>query len=130
MATGTQTETVQQALTDSMAKKADEADLADETNPRSLDSPLNGSRRIDHVLQEAPLESFNEYLFALASHLGYWESEDTCLMIIKDIYEGQMGVKCDEAQVLAAGLPPPAPVPTVAPTPVPTTAAPCLRPHL
>ena len=118
MATGTQTETVQQALTDSMSKKADEADLADQTNPRSLDSPLNGGRRIDHVLQEAPLESFNEYLFALASHLGYWESEDTCLMIIKDIYEGQMGVKCDEAQVLAAGsvayndLTPFAPVPT------------------
>jgi len=118
MATGSQTETVQQALTDSMSKKADEADLADETNPRSLDSPLNGGRRIDHVLQEAPLESFNEYLFALASHLGYWESEDTCLLIIKDIYEGQIGVKCDEAQVLAAGsaayndLPPPAPVPT------------------
>ena len=125
MATGTQTETVQQALTDSMARKADEADLADQTNPRSLDSPLNGGRRIDHVLQEAPLESFNEYLFALASHLGYWESEDTCLMIMKDIYEGQMGVKCDEAQVFAAGsvaysdLPPSAPVPTAILRPAP-----------
>ena len=33
---------------------------------------LNGGNRIDYVLQEAPLESFNEYLFALTSHVGYW----------------------------------------------------------
>ena len=41
---------------------------------------------IDYVLQEAPLESFNEYVFAVTSHLCYWESEDTTLMIIKEIY--------------------------------------------
>nr|XP_041573164.1 SEC23-interacting protein [Taeniopygia guttata] len=33
---------------------------------------LNGGRRIDYVLQEKPIESFNEYLFALQSHLCYW----------------------------------------------------------
>lgn len=33
---------------------------------------VNGGRRIDYVLQEAPLESFNEYIFALTSHVGYW----------------------------------------------------------
>lgn len=33
---------------------------------------LNGGNRIDYVLQEAPLESFNEYLFALTSHVVYW----------------------------------------------------------
>jgi len=33
---------------------------------------LNGGRRVDFVLQEAPLESFNEYLFALSSHVCYW----------------------------------------------------------
>lgn len=33
---------------------------------------LNGGRRIDYVLQEKPIESFNEYLFALASHACYW----------------------------------------------------------
>ncbi len=33
---------------------------------------LNGSRRIDYVLQEAPIESFNDYLFALGSHMCYW----------------------------------------------------------
>lgn len=33
---------------------------------------LNGGRRVDFVLQEAPLEFFNEYLFALTSHVCYW----------------------------------------------------------
>ncbi|XP_069755957.1 SEC23-interacting protein-like isoform X2 [Narcine bancroftii] len=32
---------------------------------------LNGGHRIDYVLQEKPIESFNEYLFALQSHLCY-----------------------------------------------------------
>ncbi|KAK9400814.1 SEC23-interacting protein [Crotalus adamanteus] len=47
---------------------------------------LNGGRRIDYVLQEKPIESFNEYLFALQSHLCYWESEDTSLLLLKEIY--------------------------------------------
>lgn len=33
---------------------------------------LNQSKRVDYVLQEAPLEFFNEYLFALTSHVCYW----------------------------------------------------------
>ena len=33
---------------------------------------LNGGDRIDHVLQQAPLESLNQYLFALHSHAVYW----------------------------------------------------------
>lgn len=33
---------------------------------------LNGGRRIDYVLQEAPFEYINEYLFALTSHVCYW----------------------------------------------------------
>lgn len=33
---------------------------------------LNEGKRVDYVLQEAPVEYFNEYLFALASHLCYW----------------------------------------------------------
>ncbi|KAF5892770.1 phospholipase DDHD2 isoform X2, partial [Clarias magur] len=32
---------------------------------------LNGGRRIDYVLQEKPIECFNEYLFAIQSHLCY-----------------------------------------------------------
>ncbi|XP_041921612.1 SEC23-interacting protein isoform X3 [Alosa sapidissima] len=52
---------------------------------------LNGGNRIDYVLQEKPIESFNEYLFALQSHLCYWESEDTALLILKEIYK-TMGI--------------------------------------
>lgn len=48
---------------------------------------LNGGRRIDYVLQEKPIESFNEYLFAIQSHLCYWESEDTALLLLKEIYD-------------------------------------------
>lgn len=33
---------------------------------------LNQGRRIDHVLQEAPLESLNEYVSAITSHVMYW----------------------------------------------------------
>lgn len=44
---------------------------SDESPPSSeLDlGLLNQGRRFDYVLQEAPLEFFNEYLFALASHV-------------------------------------------------------------
>jgi DDHD domain len=56
---------------------------------------LNNYRRVDYVLQEAPLEFFNEYLFALTSHVCYWESEDTILFVIKEIYTHSMGVATD-----------------------------------
>ena len=59
-----------------------------------LESQLNSGRRIDFVLQEAPLESFNEYVFAVTSHLCYWESEDTNLMIIKETYSS-LGIFAD-----------------------------------
>uniref|UniRef100_A0A1L8DYZ9 Putative phosphatidic acid-preferring phospholipase a1 n=1 Tax=Nyssomyia neivai TaxID=330878 RepID=A0A1L8DYZ9_9DIPT len=55
---------------------------------------LNQSRRIDYVLQEAPLEFFNEYIFALTSHVCYWSSEDTILFVVKEIYS-TMGVQTD-----------------------------------
>ncbi|XP_065224532.1 phospholipase DDHD2 isoform X2 [Planococcus citri] len=55
---------------------------------------LNGGKRIDFVLQEAPVEYFNEYLFALASHLCYWTSRDTMLLVLKEIY-GDMGIFTD-----------------------------------
>ncbi|XP_077570860.1 triacylglycerol hydrolase DDHD2-like isoform X4 [Stigmatopora nigra] len=48
---------------------------------------LNAGRRIDFVLQEKPIESFNEYLFAIQSHLCYWESEDAALLLLKEIYD-------------------------------------------
>jgi len=47
---------------------------------------LNGGRRIDYVLQEAPLETFNQYISAVRSHVVYWESQDTMLLILKELY--------------------------------------------
>lgn len=45
-----------------------------EPNPAAepLIGQLNLGRRIDHVLQEKPIEKLNEYLFALSSHMCYW----------------------------------------------------------
>jgi len=54
---------------------------------KSLDfGQLNKGRRIDYVLQEKPFEILNEYLFALSSHTCYWTSEDTALLILKEVY--------------------------------------------
>ncbi|XP_056275751.1 phospholipase DDHD2 isoform X2 [Pseudoliparis swirei] len=58
---------------------------------------LNGGRRVDYVLQEKPIESFNEYLFAIQSHLCYWESEDTALLLLKEIYD-KLGVAIEQSQ--------------------------------
>ncbi|XP_024909030.1 phospholipase DDHD2 isoform X1 [Cynoglossus semilaevis] len=59
---------------------------------------LNRGRRIDYVLQEKPIESFNEYLFAIQSHLCYWESEDTALLLLKEIYDN-LGVPLEQPQI-------------------------------
>ncbi|XP_037805801.1 uncharacterized protein LOC119599926 isoform X2 [Lucilia sericata] len=55
---------------------------------------LNDSKRVDYVLQEAPLEFINEYIFALSSHVCYWDSEDTILFVMKEIYSG-LGISPD-----------------------------------
>ena len=47
---------------------------------------LNQGSRVDYVLQEKPIEIFNDYIFALASSSCYWQSEDTALMLLKEIY--------------------------------------------
>ena len=60
---------------------------------------INGGRRVDYVLQERPIESFNEYLFAFASHACYWESEDTMLLIVKEILSN-LSIKADPVQQL------------------------------
>lgn len=78
-------------LTDEIKEElARETELA---TPEKL-GRLNGGRRIDYVLQEAPLEMINEYLFAMSSHVGYWESEDTMLLILREIYSA-LGVQPD-----------------------------------
>lgn len=100
------------AVEEAVETKLAEEDELDCLNPSHLDAALNSGQRIDFVLQEAPYESFNEYVFALGSHLCYWESEDTSLMILKDILSGIMGVASDaqlaqsEQQVQAPAEPP------------------------
>ncbi|XP_056903627.1 SEC23-interacting protein isoform X2 [Takifugu flavidus] len=64
-------------------------ELQKEEEPQVKIGMLNGGNRIDYVLQEKPIESFNEYLFALQSHLCYWESEDTALLLLKEIYRSR-----------------------------------------
>ncbi|KAE8280365.1 SEC23-interacting protein p125 [Larimichthys crocea] len=66
-------------------------EIQKEEEPQVKIGMLNGGNRIDYVLQEKPIESFNEYLFALQSHLCYWESEDTALLLLKEIYKS-MGI--------------------------------------
>ncbi|KAM4590856.1 SEC23-interacting protein [Odontesthes bonariensis] len=66
-------------------------ELQREEEPQVKIGMLNRGNRIDYVLQEKPIESFNEYLFALQSHLCYWQSEDTTLLILKEIYKA-MGI--------------------------------------
>uniref|UniRef100_A0A8C7U7X6 SEC23 interacting protein n=1 Tax=Oncorhynchus mykiss TaxID=8022 RepID=A0A8C7U7X6_ONCMY len=66
--------------------KVESPELLREEEAQMKIGMLNGGNRIDYVLQEKPIESFNEYLFALQSHLCYWESEDTALLLLKEIY--------------------------------------------
>lgn len=76
------------------ATPAEEVTVKEE--PVQLDvGMLNGGQRFDYVLQEKPIESFNEYLFALQSHLCYWTSEDTALLFLKEIYQ-TMGICMDQ----------------------------------
>lgn len=56
---------------------------------------LNNGRRVDYVLQEAPFEIINEYIFAIYSHVCYWDSEDTILFMIREIYNTSMGIVAD-----------------------------------
>jgi len=64
---------------------------------------INGGRRVDYVLQEAPFESLNEYMFAFASHLCYWESEDTVLFMCKEIYSWSGVVPVKPASPIKSG---------------------------
>ncbi|XP_076006983.1 triacylglycerol hydrolase DDHD2 [Genypterus blacodes] len=84
--------------TQGLCEEAEPSLLEEETDQHEIKvGMLNGGRRIDYVLQEKPIESFNEYLFAIQSHLCYWESEDTALLLLKEIYDKQ-GVAFDQPQ--------------------------------
>jgi adenine C2-methylase RlmN of 23S rRNA A2503 and tRNA A37 len=49
-----------------------ETSMTDDTVINFKIGKLNGGRRVDYVLQEAPFEYINEYLFILTSHVCYW----------------------------------------------------------
>ncbi|KAI5707084.1 hypothetical protein M8J75_014273 [Diaphorina citri] len=90
---------VTQALEEQLlAESVDAANVFPEPTqdlePGKTVGKINGGNRVDYVLQEAPLESFNEYLFALSSHVCYWESNDTMLLVLKEIYS-DLGVSAD-----------------------------------
>lgn len=83
--------------TESVHEEAESPGSGEEEGRQVKVGMLNGGRRIDYVLQEAPIESFNEYLFAIQSHLCYWESEDTALLLLKEIYD-KLGVAFEQPQ--------------------------------
>lgn len=58
-----------------------------EFDPATSAGKLNLGRRIDYVLQEKPIELFNEYIFAFMSHANYWQNEDSALIILNEIYQ-------------------------------------------
>lgn len=61
--------------THTRARSDSESTTASDPEFIELDFPLgklNDSKRVDYVLQEAPLEFINEYIFALSSHVCYW----------------------------------------------------------
>ncbi|XP_048002903.1 uncharacterized protein LOC125239381 [Leguminivora glycinivorella] len=68
--------------------------LQPDVTPGEMLGRLNNGRRVDYVLQEAPFEMINEYIFAMSSHVCYWESEDVMLLILREIYDS-MGVQPD-----------------------------------
>lgn len=57
---------------ESSARYYHEDRLSDDGEINIKMGKLNGGRRIDYVLQEAPFEYINEYIFALTSHVCYW----------------------------------------------------------
>jgi hypothetical protein len=105
-------EEVDKALQEQL-RSHEEAEL-EEPEQQQTDLPLgllNNNRRIDYVLQEAPFEFINEYIFALTSHVCYWESEDTMLLILKEIYSN-MQISADDKipqQTMTIERPPPSP---------------------
>jgi len=72
-------------------KPSEEEQLGQEDNNDTIDrtkiGALNCGRRIDYVLQEKPIELFNEYIFAFTSHANYWQNEDSALLILNEIYQ-------------------------------------------
>ncbi|KAJ8984492.1 hypothetical protein NQ317_006152 [Molorchus minor] len=97
-----------------LEEQIDKAQEIEEETQEAANIPhgsLNKGRRIDYILQEAPFEFFNDYIFALTSHVCYWESEDTILLFLKEIYSS-MNISTDSQipqQSMTIERPPPSP---------------------
>lgn len=63
---------VEEQMINPPAERLTQATTNDDAGADLKIGKLNGGRRIDYVLQEAPFEYINEYLFALTSHVCYW----------------------------------------------------------
>ncbi|XP_046976012.1 uncharacterized protein LOC124542123 [Vanessa cardui] len=90
---------LEKVVEEEMEKEELNAESKEDTNQENIVTAdmlgeLNGGRRVDYVLQEAPFEMINEYLFAMRSHVCYWESEDTMLVMLREIYNA-IGVAPD-----------------------------------
>ncbi|XP_050359961.1 uncharacterized protein LOC126779875 isoform X2 [Nymphalis io] len=90
---------LEKVVEEEMEKEELNSEPKDEVNQETDVTPdmlgkLNDGRRVDYVLQEAPFEMINEYLFAMRSHVCYWESEDTMLVMLREIYNA-IGVSPD-----------------------------------
>nr|XP_027194034.1 SEC23-interacting protein-like [Dermatophagoides pteronyssinus] len=80
------------SITNSLSELAIKSDMNESELNRilSLDfGQLNRGRRLDYVLQERPFEIVNEYVFAITSHGYYWFSEDTALLMLRELFGGQ-----------------------------------------
>lgn len=81
------------AITDDAEHNSGKTALLEDKLSESMSSDsygqLNQGERIDYVLQEKPIELFNEYLFCFTSHANYWQNEDSALFMLKEIYKGE-----------------------------------------
>ncbi|OON18083.1 DDHD domain protein, partial [Opisthorchis viverrini] len=89
---------------DNQPGERDDAEYPSSETELSFSSQLNQRRRIDFVLQEAPLESFSDYLFALGSHAAYWESEDTALFLLSEVYSLKSVVPVGQKQLESSSV--------------------------
>ena len=63
---------LQEPVSSNLMENAESIDASAKSEAKHDWGIINKGRRVDFVLQESPFESFNEYLFALASHACYW----------------------------------------------------------
>uniref|UniRef100_A0A1I8FKS9 DDHD domain-containing protein n=1 Tax=Macrostomum lignano TaxID=282301 RepID=A0A1I8FKS9_9PLAT len=58
----------------------------DGEDQRASPLPSTTAAELTSSCRSRQFETFNEYLFAVGSHAGYWSSEDTALAILREAY--------------------------------------------